>query len=306
MHKQLVFLIALAFAVLIATGAYAASNGKPMLSTKPAETPEVKIEEETQTVSAPASDTETGPLPQYTVTPGTETYRGFVVDNVLHAGDLGDIHYSLLVPESYDATYPAALFVTLPGEPGLYYQGAGENLRVEEFAFTAQDYDENMIIAAVQPNDWEQTSADQVIALTEHLLAAYDIDSTRVYLEGYSYGGETLSLVMGTKPELYSAALQCASQWNGDPEVLAKARVPIRIALGDDDEFYTVKDARRFADELRTLYRAQGLSEREINRLVVLDIKDSSYFEGRDGGQHGSGSPLMANDPELMGWLFAQ
>ena len=173
------------------------------------------------------------------LTPGTQTDRDFVIDNVLSVEGLDDIHYNLYVPEGNEEDEPVALFVTLPGEPGLYYHGAGENLNTEEYPFTAQEYDESMIIAAPQPSDWGQNSADQVIALTEYLIDTYDIDPERVYLHGYSYGGETLSLVMGTKPELYSAALMCASQWDGDPMPLATARVPIRISLGDADEFYS-------------------------------------------------------------------
>lgn len=250
-------------------------------------------------------DTRVANLAQPQLTPGAQTDRGFVVDNVLSVDGLDDIHYNLYVPEGNDKDEPVALFVTLPGEPGLYYHGAGENLNTEEYPFTAQEYDESMIIAAPQPSDWGQNSANQVIALTEYLIATYDIDPERVYLHGYSYGGETLSLVMGTKPELYSAALMCASQWNGDPVPLTAARVPIRISLGDADEFYSVEAARRFTEELRLLYRAQGLSEREIDRLVVLDVKDASYFQGSDE-QHGSGSSLMANDSRIMGWLFRQ
>lgn len=250
-------------------------------------------------------DTRVANLAQPQLTPGAQTDRGFVVDNVLSVDGLDDIHYNLYVPEGNDKDEPVALFVTLPGEPGLYYHGAGENLNTEEYPFTAQEYDESMIIAAPQPSDWGQNSANQVIALTEYLIATYDIDPERVYLHGYSYGGETLSLVMGTKPELYSAALMCASQWNGDPVPLAAARVPIRISLGDADEFYSVEAARRFTEELHLLYRAQGLSEREIDRLVVLDVKDASYFQGSDE-QHGSGSSLMANDSRIMGWLFRQ
>ena len=239
------------------------------------------------------------------LTPGTQTDRGFVVDNVLSVEGLDDIHYNLYVPEGNEEDEPVALFVTLPGEPGLYYHGAGENLNTEEYPFTAQEYDESMIIAAPQPSDWGQNSADQVIALTEYLIDTYDIDPERVYLHGYSYGGETLSLVMGTKPELYSAALMCASQWDGDPMPLATARVPIRISLGDADEFYSVEAAQEFTERLRLLYRVQGLSEREIDRLVVLDVKDASYFQGSDE-QHGTGSSLMANDSRIMGWLFRQ
>lgn len=224
---------------------------------------------------------------------------------MLSVEGLDDIHYNLYVPEGNEEDEPVALFVTLPGEPGLYYHGAGENLNTEEYPFTAQEYDESMIIAAPQPSDWGQNSADQVIALTEYLIDTYDIDPERVYLHGYSYGGETLSLVMGTKPELYSAALMCASQWDGDPMPLATARVPIRISLGDADEFYSVEAAQEFTERLRLLYRVQGLSEGEIDRLVVLDVKDASYFQGSDE-QHGTGSSLMANDSRIMGWLFRQ
>ncbi|MFR7755352.1 MAG: hypothetical protein ACLU0T_06550, partial [Bacteroidales bacterium] len=63
--------------------------------------------------------------------------------------------------------------------------------------------------------------------------------------------------------------------------------------------------AQEFTERLRLLYRVQGLSEREIDRLVVLDVKDASYFQGSDE-QHGTGSSLMANDSRIMGWLFRQ
>ena len=51
---------------------------------------------------------------------------------------------------------------------------------------------------------------------------------------------------------------------------------------------------------------AAGLTEEEIGRLVVLDIKASDYFrEGGAPNQHGGGN-LFAQDPEIMGRLFGQ
>ena len=38
------------------------------------------------------------------VTPGSEEYRGFVLDNVLHSQDEGDIHYNVYIPDAYDGT----------------------------------------------------------------------------------------------------------------------------------------------------------------------------------------------------------
>ena len=98
--------------------------------------------------------------PSGTVTEGTEEYRGFTLDNVLHSENNGDIHYNLYVPDSYDGSEPYALFFTLPGYQGLYFQGVGENLYTEDFGFTAQEYNPEMIIVAPQLSDWGETSAD--------------------------------------------------------------------------------------------------------------------------------------------------
>lgn len=115
---------------------------------------------------------------------------------------------------AYDGTKEYALYVTLPGYQGLYFQGVGENIRTEDFGFEAQKYITDMIIVAPQLNDWGQTSADQTIELTQYFLTHYIINPSTVYINGYS-GGETLSLVLAKQPELYTAALMCSSQWDG-------------------------------------------------------------------------------------------
>ena len=217
------------------------------------------------------------------VTQGTESYRGFLLDNVLHSEDDGDIHYSVYIPDSYDGSRPYALFVTLPGYEGLYFQGVGQNLYSEEFAFTAQSYISDMIIVAPQLNDWGDTSAEQAIALTEYFLSHYNIDSERVYAEGYSGGGETLSLVLEKRPELFAAGLLCSSQWDGEFEPLVRSRTPVYQS-----------------------YRDEGLSEEEIDGLLVLDVKAAEYFTDRGiTVQHGGGG-LFAQDEEIMGWLFGR
>ena len=165
------------------------------------------------------------------VTEGTEEYRGFTLDNVLHSETHGDIHFNLYVPDSYDGEEPCAVFFTLPGYEGLYFQGVGENLYSENFGFEAQAYDPDMIIVAPQLSDWGETSADQTIALVEYFLANYNIDPDRVYGEGYSGGGETMSQVMGKRPELFAAYLQCSSQWDGDYEPVIESRTPVYFVM---------------------------------------------------------------------------
>ena len=229
-----------------------------------------------------------------------------MIDNVYHSPSDGDIHFNVYVPESYDGGKPYALFFTLPGYEGLYFQGVARNLHAEEFGFEAQKYNSEMIIVAPQLSDWRETSANQTIALLEYFLEEYNIDREKVYANGYSGGGETMSLVMGKRPELFTAYLHCSSQWDGDLEVLAQSRTPVYLAIGEDDEYYGSEPTKRAYNELHELYSAQGLSENEIAELLVLDIKNSEYFEERGmNNQHGGGG-LFAFDPEIMGWLFGK
>ena len=243
---------------------------------------------------------------EYSVDAGTETYRGFVIDNVYHSSDDGDIHYNVYIPESYDGSRPYALFFTLPGYEGLYFQGVGRNLEAEGYGFEAQKYNEEMIVVAPQLFDWGETSANQTIALLEYFLDAYNIDRGKVYANGYSGGGETMSLVMGKRPELFTADLHCSSQWDGDLEVLAASRTPVYLVVGEDDEYYGSEPTKRAYDALYDLYEQQGLTELEIREILVLDIKEDSYFRERGmNNQHGGGG-LFAYDEAIMGWLFGK
>ncbi|WP_322354128.1 prolyl oligopeptidase family serine peptidase [Paratractidigestivibacter sp.] len=209
------------------------------------------------------------------------------------------------MPDGYDGSGSVALFVTLPGYQGLYFQGVGANVRTEDFGFEAQAYDTQMIVLAPQLSDWGETSARQTIALVEWMLRAYAIDRQRVYLEGYSGGGETLSLVMGMRPQLFCRALFCASRWDGELNVLADARVPVYLVVGESDEYYGSKPATSAAHELEEIYRSKGLDEAEVASLVALDVKPASYFEaGGVSNQHGRGGALFCRDPQIMGWLF--
>lgn len=243
---------------------------------------------------------------QGTVTEGTEEYRGFVIDNVLHSPADGDIHYNVYIPESYDGSRPYALYVTLPGYEGLYFQGVAANLRSEAFGFEAQNYNSEMIILAPQFSDWGETSANQTIALTEYFLNEYNIDPGKVYGNGYSGGGETMSIVMGKRPDLFTAYLQVSSQWDGAYESVVAQRLPVYLAIGESDEYYGSEPTQRTYDALHRLYEQQGLTDEEIDKLLVLDIKDHSYFTERNAPNEHGGGGLFAYDEEIMGWLFSQ
>lgn len=116
-----------------------------------------------------------------------------------------------------------------------------------------------MIIAAPQPNDWKETSARQTVALTRYLIGHYNIDSEKVYLNGYSGGGETEYLVMEMAPELYTAFLHCSLQWDGDFTPLVEAIV--YMVTGESDSYYGSSSVRKTYGKLVQLYRGKGLTD---------------------------------------------
>lgn len=240
------------------------------------------------------------------VTPGTEEYRGFVIDNVFHSVREGDIHYHVYIPESYDGSSSYGLYITLPGYEGLYFQGVASNIKSEEFGFEAQKYNSEMIIAAPQLNDWGETSADQTIALVEYLLKEYNIDTGKVYANGYSGGGETMSLVLGKRPDLFTAYLHVSSKWDGGYEAVVRQRLPVYFAIGKNDEYYGSGPTQKAYDTFYGLYEEQGLTKEEIDDLLVLDIKEHDYFTERNAPNEHVGGGFFAFDEEIMGWLFAQ
>ncbi len=240
------------------------------------------------------------------VTEGTEEYWGFVIDNVFHSVSEGDIHYNVYIPESYDGSRPYALYFTLPGYEGLYFQGVAANIQSEEFGFEAQKYNSEMIVVAPQLSDWGETSANQTIALVEYFLEQYNIDSSKVYGNGFSGGGETMSIVMGKRPELFTAYLQVSSQWDGEYESVVEQRLPVYFAIGRNDEYYGLEPTREAYDTFHALYEQQGLTDAEIDELLVLDVKEHTYFTDRGMSNEHGGSGLFAYDEEIMGWLFSR
>lgn len=229
--------------------------------------------------------------------------RGFRIDNVYHS-PVGDIHFHSYIPE--DEERYSALFVTLPGWEGLYFQGVGSNLRYEDFAFVALDYSDDMIVLAPQLNDWGTISADQTIALVEYFLGNYDIDGEKVLLEGFSGGGETGSIAVSKRPDLFSRFLFVSSRWDGAFDTIAEARTPIYIFIGENDDYYGSAPAKKAYRTLWDMYSEQGLTGAEIDELIILDVRGDSFFQQKGVDSPHGGGALASHEHSIMEWLFGK
>ena len=100
----------------------------------------------------------------------------------------------------------------------------------------------------------------------------------KVYISAASGGGETLSIVLGKRPELFTSALFISSQWDGDLNVLANAQTPLYIVIGENDSYYGSTRAINAYNSLHDIYENQGLSDEQIDEILVLDVKEHEYF----------------------------
>lgn len=144
------------------------------------------------------------------------------------------------------------------------------------------------------------------IELTEYFINNYNIDTDRVYLHGMSGGGETGSIIIGKRPELYTAYLETSSKWDGDLEILAKAKTPVYMAIAENDTYYGSGYLKDAYNKLYKLYSEQGLSDEEINDILVLDVKPDEYFSERGYRDQHAGGNAFSADENVMGWLFGK
>lgn len=161
-----------------------------------------------------------------------------------------------------------------------------------------------MMILAPQLNDWGETYANQTNALIEYYKENYNIN--KVYANGYSGGGETMSLVMGKRADLIDAYLQVSSKWNGNYQSTVKNEVPVYLVIGKSDEYYGSNPTIDAYNTLHKLYEEKGLTSEEINDILILDIKDHDYFTNRGQENEHAGGSLIAQDKDIMTWLLTR
>lgn len=229
--------------------------------------------------------------------------NGFRIDSVLHTGSR-DIHFSSYIPSNIDLNQEVPLYITLPGYEGLYFQGVGVNLESEDFAEEARRINPNMIILAPQLDDWGETSANDTISLIEYFKGNYNI--SKVYANGYSGGGETMSLVMGKRADLIDGYLQVSSKWDGDYESTVENETPVYFFIGENDEYYGSEPTKEAYNTLYSMYQEKGLTDEQIDDILILDVRDAQYFRSQGyPNQHGGGG-AAAHEEDIMNWLLTR
>lgn len=75
--------------------------------------------------------------------------------------------------------------------------------------------------------------------------------------------------------------------------------------MGENDEYYGADKAREPYNSLYQKYVSEGLSDDEIDNLLVLDLRDNEYFVSHGfNNQHASGQ-LAGNDADIIKWMLS-
>lgn len=125
--------------------------------------------------------------------------------------------FNLYVPDSYDGSEAYALYITLPGYQGLYFRGASENLKTEEFGFEAQSCNDRMIIVAPQLSDWEDDEYYGSGPFTEAYRRIYELYEQ----QGLSEQEIGSLLVLDVKSSEYFTSQGTANQHGGGAMLFA-------------------------------------------------------------------------------------
>jgi len=194
--------------------------------------------------------------------------------------------YLQYLPEGYaDTTAPQPLVIFLHGSGE-----RGTNLDLVKKhgppKIAMNGHGLPFILAAPQCPGDRWWNADEVIALTKHLIKTLKVDPKRVHLTGISMGGYGTWACLAKEPKLYASGVPICGA--GDPAAAKDLKdIPIWAFHGEKDQAVPVAKTREMED---AILKAGGKKFR------------STYYP--DQG-HESWNPAYA-DPALLAWMMLQ
>jgi len=132
---------------------------------------------------------------------------------------------------------------------------------------------------------WEKVP-EKLDATIEHLMESLPVDAKRIYLMGFSNGGQGSLRVMALHPDRFAGAITVAGPV-GKKEVVGKIKTPIRSWVGENDLTDNKRD--------RSVALAEALKEDGVDIECVV-VKGAGH----------SCHNVPLKDPKVHEWLFSQ
>ncbi len=123
-------------------------------------------------------------------------------------------------------------------------------------------------------SDEPTLAAKSVLALIHQLIATKNIDTTRIYLKGYSMGGEGTFDLLTREPKLFACVVPLASVADTSKANLI-SDIPIWVFHGDSDIVNDVKYTRIMIEAIKK--KCGNPDYTEINN-VGHDCRNEAYL----------------------------
>lgn len=148
-----------------------------------------------------------------------------------------------------------------------------------------------MIVVSPQcPLDVRWTDlTDTLVRFLQTVIMAQAADTSRIYLSGFSMGGQGAWHLAVARPDLFAAVAPVAARVPPEPGFLTRlcriAKLPVWAAHGDADEIVPFEDSQRMVDTLR---ECGG------------DVRFTRYA----GHNHGQASDAFYAGDALLNWCL--
>ncbi len=191
--------------------------------------------------------------------------------------------YLLQFPANYDAGnsegYPLLLFLHGSGERGTNL----DLVKKHGPPKVAEEIDLPFIIVSPQCPEGTWWDVDDLKVLVDEMVAAYPIDTTRLYLTGLSMGGFGTWEMLMKYPDLFAAAIPvCGGAYAARARLIR--HIPIWAFHGLQDDVVPIENSQRVVDALKSL-------DGDINFTIYPEAGHDAWTE-------------TYNNPEIYTWLL--
>ena len=199
--------------------------------------------------------------------------------------------YFIQKPENYDPQRAHSLACVFHGAPGdetvVPSFLSGNPVLQLLMSYKQQAKDPVILVYPTRrqgDNGWDANYVRLASALLDRLIQEYNINTNRIYVEGFSEGVHAAWDLLGLRPDFFAAALLQAG-WQGSASAALLRDTPIWAACAADDVL--VGNTRPWVNSLR------------------LAGNQCLYSEYKTGGHTGGIGAGLAT-PTIVDWLLAQ
>ena len=206
----------------------------------------------------------TGQLPEHTAGLHRES---------ISVPEVGTVKYAIRVDENYEKSVPAPIILVLhwgyAGSRPDAYTGAD---MLETFIDGVTEAGGIAIAPDAVGGDWRSADNERsAIWLLQSAMKTYNIDSTQVYVTGFSMGGEGTWFLAGRHQDLFTGAIPVAAPVTGITEL----KIPVYAVHSRNDEIASYSSAKSHTDAAKS---AGG----------TVELKTITGLTHYDAGSYGS------------------